>query len=77
MPRVLAPTIVGKNAAGQVGQAKGIVELALREQSSVGGDATAVEFQLQAPVKIDPQTAVIRFARWVFHEPTTMANATW
>ena len=57
-------------------QAKSIVEFAIREQSSVGGDATAMEFQLQPTVKIDPHSAVIRFTRWVFHEPTTMTNAT-
>ena len=34
------------------------------------------EFQLQAAVEIDPERPVIRFTRRVFHEPTTMTNAT-
>jgi hypothetical protein len=77
MPRILAPATVGPNATRQIGQAKNIVEFAIREQSSVGGDATAVEFQLQPPIKINPQRAVIRFTRRVFDEPTTMTNATY
>jgi hypothetical protein len=36
-----------------------------------------VEFQLQAAVEIDPQRAVIRFTRRVFHEPATMPDATY
>jgi len=42
------------------------------QDSGIGGDAAAVEFQLQAAVEIDPQRAIIRFTRWMFHECTTM-----
>ena len=62
--------------ASQIGQPERVVQFAERQQASVGGDAAAMEFQLQAAVEIDPQTAVIRFTRWVFHEPTTMTIAT-
>jgi hypothetical protein len=30
-----------------------------------------VEFQLQPPVEIDLQTAIISFTHWVFQEPIT------
>src|SRR3954447_3352615 len=39
--------------------------------ASIGGDAAAVELQLQAAVEIDPQRPVIRFTRWVFHGAAT------
>ena len=32
---------------------------------------------MQSPVEIDPQKSIIRFTRWVFHEPTTMLNTTY
>ena len=51
----------------QIGQPERVVQFAIGQQSGVGGDAVAVEFQLQAAVEIDPQRAVIRFTRWVFH----------
>jgi hypothetical protein len=35
-----------------------------------------MELQPQAAVEIDPQGTVIRFTRWVFHEPTTLTTAT-
>jgi hypothetical protein len=35
-----------------------------------------MEFQLHAAIEIDPQSAITRFTRWVFHEPTTMTKAT-
>lgn len=73
---VLAPATVPERCSSQIGQPKSIVEFAICKQASVGGDTVAMKFQLQAPVKIDPQTAIVRFIRWMFHEPTTMANAT-
>lgn len=69
MADVLAPPTVGKNANAEISQAKNAREFALREKSSVGGDATAVEFELLSPVEIDLQSDVIRLTRWVFHDP--------
>ena len=74
--RVLATAALRQRRTRQIGQPERVVEFAVGEQSGVGGDAAAVEFQLQAAVEIDPQSAVIRFTRWVFHEPTTMTNTT-
>jgi hypothetical protein len=71
VPRILASATIGKNASGQIGQANGIVEFAIHKQPSVRGDAAAMEFQLQAPVKLDPQRAIIRFTRRVFDLSTS------
>jgi hypothetical protein len=46
------------------------------QDAGIGSDASSVEFQLQAAVETDPQSAINRFTRWVFHEPTTMTTAT-
>ena len=67
----------GKNLTrdGQrIGQPERVVQFAISQQSGVGRDAAAVEFQLQAAVKIDPQRPIIRFTRWVFH--TRASNPT-
>ena len=73
---VLAAATFRKRCTCQISQPEGIVEFAVREQPSVRGDPTAMKLQLQAAVEIDPQNAINRFARWVFHAPTTMINAT-
>jgi hypothetical protein len=46
-------------------QAKGIVKLAIGEQSGVRCDPGTVELQLQATVEIDPQMGVFGFTRRV------------
>jgi hypothetical protein len=33
-----------------------------------------MEFQSQPPVKMHPQSPIIRFSRWLFHEPAAMTN---
>ena len=52
------------------------VQFSIGQQSCVGRDPATVEFQSQPKVEIDRQGAVTRFTCWVFHEPTTMTNAT-
>jgi hypothetical protein len=44
-----------------------VVQFAIGKKTSVRGDATAMEFQLQAAVEIHPEGPVIRFTCWVFH----------
>jgi len=61
---------------GQIRKVERVVQLAVSQQSRVGDDAAAMEFQLQAAVEIDPEGLVIRFTRRVFHEPTIMTNVT-
>ena len=65
-----------QRCARQFGQPKHIVQFAVGQQSSVGGDTTAAEFEPQPTVEIKPQEAVIRFTGRVFHDcvlrsPTT------
>jgi hypothetical protein len=64
---VLATAAFRQHAASQIGQPERVVQFTVAQQAGVGGDAAAVEFQLQPPVEIDPQGSVIRFDHWGFH----------
>ena len=46
---------------------KRVIQSSVDQDAGIGGDAAAVEFQLQAAVEIDPQGAIVRFTRWVLH----------
>jgi hypothetical protein len=67
VPRVLAAPALRQSRTRQIGQPERVVQFPVGQQAGVRGDAGPVEFQLQAAVEIDPQSAVIRFTRWVFH----------
>jgi hypothetical protein len=67
MAGVLATAALRQRRTGQVGQPERVVEFPVGQQPGVGGDAAAVEFQLQAAVEIDPERPIIRFTCWVFH----------
>ena len=58
VPPILAGTAVLENIPGNLGQAKGIVELPIGEKSSVGSDLGTMEFEFEAAVEIDPQMGV-------------------
>ena len=73
---VLAAAAFQQRRTRQIGQPEGVVQFAVREQSCVGGDPAAVEFQLQPPVEIDPHGTVIRFTRWVFHPRASSLTTT-
>jgi hypothetical protein len=76
MPGVLAPTTVGKrHRLDRSG--RGVVEFAIPSSPASEVMRLPVKFQMQSPVKIDPQRSIIRFTRRVFHEPTTMPNTTY
>ncbi len=47
----------------QLARPEYIVQLAIGQESSVGGDPAAVEFELQAAVEIDPQMGLSGFTR--------------
>ena len=57
MPAVLTGTPILKKSLGSLGQAKGIVKLPIREKLAVRSNLGTMKFQLQAAVKIDPQSA--------------------
>jgi hypothetical protein len=51
---------IGKrHSAHLIGQAEGIVEFPIGQQSGIGGDAGSVEFQLDATIEIDPQDVLL------------------
>jgi hypothetical protein len=54
MPGVLAAPSIRQRLPGEIGQRKGVVELAVGQQTGVGSDPAAVELQPQAAVEIDP-----------------------
>jgi len=60
---ILALTALRQRPTSQTGQPDRIVQFAVSEQSGVGGNAAAMEFQLQAAVEIDPQGTIIQFTR--------------
>jgi hypothetical protein len=46
--------VAGEHAARQRGQSEGIVEFAIGEQTSVGGDPRSAELEIQAAVEDRP-----------------------
>jgi hypothetical protein len=64
---VLARPGVSESLSGQVCQAEGIIEIPEREQTSVGRDLGAVEFQLQAGIERDPECGITCFTRCPVH----------
>jgi hypothetical protein len=64
---VLATAALRQHRTRQIGQPERIVQFPVGQQTGVGGDPAAVEFQLEAAVKIDPQRPIIRFTRCVYH----------
>ena len=61
MPSVLAGTAVLENSPGNLGQAKGIVKLPIRQQPAVRGNLGTVKLQLQAAIEINPQRGLSAF----------------
>ena len=52
MARVLATPQVRQRRPGKIGQAENLVQLAVGQEPSIGGDLAAVQFQLQAAVEV-------------------------
>jgi hypothetical protein len=66
VPDVPAAPGIREDRCGRRGQAKGVVQLAIGEQTGVGGDPGTVELELDAAVEGDPQR-FFRFTRRVRH----------
>src|SRR5271167_322981 len=73
---ILAAAALRQHRTREIREADRVIQFSVNKDAGIGGDATSVEFQPQAAVKINPQGTVIRFTRWVFHEPTIMINTT-
>ena len=54
---------IGERIGAGVGQAHRIVQLAIGQQSAIGGDHRTVELEPQAAVEIEPQRLGFRFTR--------------
>jgi hypothetical protein len=48
-------------------QAERVIEFAIGQQASIGGDAGTVELQLEAAVEIEPDSIGFGFTRWLCH----------
>lgn len=76
MVGVLAPVALRQRRTRHIGQLERVVQLAVGEQSGIGNDAAVMEFQLQATLEINLQSAINRLARWQFDAPTAMTITT-
>ena len=56
-----------QSLAAACGQCEHVVQLAIRQQSAIGGDRRAVEPEHHSPVEIEPQRPAVRFTRRVRH----------
>ncbi len=61
------PVNQARNLDEQFGQSKRVIELAVGKKTTIG-DVAAGEFQLQAPVAIDPERLQFRFTHRVRHD---------
>jgi hypothetical protein len=62
---VLARACIGENSRTCVGQAEGVIQLAIRQQPRIGSDRGTAKLQHQPPVEIEPQRTPVRFTRRV------------
>ena len=65
---VLSAPALGEGRCGHRGQIEGIVQLAVGEQSAVGGDPRPVELELDAAVEGDPERWLLGFTRRIRHD---------
>jgi hypothetical protein len=65
MPAILTGACIRQYLATGCGQSEHVVQLAICQQSAIGGDRRAAEPEHQAPVEIEPQRAPIRFTHRV------------
>ncbi len=55
---VLATPRLRQNLSAKLSQSKRINQFPIREQTGIGRDVAAMEFQLQAAVEIDPKVSL-------------------
>jgi hypothetical protein len=68
---LLAAAAVEELGDRDIGEPESAVELAVRQQTAVGGDPGAVEFQLDPAVEIHPKRLHSRFTHRVRHDRTS------
>lgn len=57
---ILAGAHIGQRTGRHVGQAQGVIQLAVSQQSGIGSNRRTVELECQAAVEIGPQSASMR-----------------
>jgi hypothetical protein len=57
--RLEPESTIGRHA----GEAEGIIEFAMKQQTTVGTDGRAAEHELHRPVEVEPKRASFRFTR--------------
>jgi len=67
MATILARARIGDHLACEHRQSKRVIELAIGQQSSIGGDDGTAKLQQQAAVKIEANSTGFRFTRWIRH----------
>jgi hypothetical protein len=67
VPTILARARVRQCFRTSVGQVERGIQLAISQQSGIGGDRRTAKLQQQTAVEIEPQRAVVRFTRRVPH----------
>ena len=58
---------IGEHVGNRAGQAHRIIQLAIGQQSAIGGDHAAAKLKHQTAVEIEPQRRALRFTRRVRH----------
>ena len=54
-----------QTARGRAGQAEGVVEFPIGQESGVTGDGGAVEFQLELAIEANAQGVMVAVTHWV------------
>lgn len=65
VPTVPAGARIGDQIRGHVGQAKGVIEFAVKQQAAVGADGRTMEREFDGAVELEPQGPGLRFTRRV------------
>ena len=60
MAAVLASALIGERIGASVGQAEGVIQLAIDQQPAIGGDRGTAKLQHQTPVETELQRAPAR-----------------
>jgi hypothetical protein len=74
MAAILAGAGVGQDIARQRRQSEHVIEFAIGQQSGIGGHHRAAKLEHDAAVKIEPESATIRFTRRVRHDRSLNAR---
>ncbi len=68
MSGVLTAPCLRQNLSAKLSQSKRIIQFPIREQTGIRRNVAAMEFQLQAPVEIDPERLEFHFTHRVRHD---------